>query len=132
MLNKLNKIWRQLLNQGPSLGREGFTLIEILVVLMILSVGILPIAVIQHRARQEVSESDRYTEGIVVASAQLERIKGMGFGNAAADSGGAGQVGWVANISNVSFGLDRIVVTASWQNGDAIESLTVTDLVSVR
>ena len=132
MLNKLNKRWRKFMNQGPTLDRDGFTLVEILMVLMILSVGILPIAVIQHRARQEVSESDRYTEGITIASAQLERIKGMGFGNAAADSGATGYVNWVANIDNVGFGLDRIVVTASWQNGADVESLTVTDLMSMR
>jgi prepilin-type N-terminal cleavage/methylation domain-containing protein len=132
MLNKLNKRWRKFMNQGPALGREGFTLVEILMVLMILSVGILPIAVIQHRARQEVSEADRYTEGITIASAQLERIKGMGFGNAAPDSGATGYVNWVANIDNVGFGLDRIVVTVSWQNGNAVESLTVTDLMSMR
>ena len=113
-------------------GREGFTLVEIMMVLVILSVGILPVAVIQHRARKEVSESNRYTEGIVIASSQLERIKGMGFGNAAADSGAAGNVNWVARINNVAFGLDRITVTASWQNDNVVESLTVTDLVSMR
>ena len=73
-------------------GREGFTLVEIMMVLMILTVGVLPIAVIQHQAREEVSEADRYTQGIEVAQMHLERIKGMGFGNAAADSGYGGQI----------------------------------------
>ncbi len=132
MLNRLSKSWRMLLRQAPMPGREGFTLVEIMMVLVILSVGILPVAVIQHRARKEVSESNRYTEGIVIASSQLERIKGMGFGNAAADSGAAGNVNWVARINNVAFGLDRITVTASWQNDNVVESLTVTDLVSMR
>lgn len=132
MLNKLSQAWRRFLGCGPTVGREGFSLVEILMVLMILSVGILPIAVIQHRARKEVNESDRYTEGITIASAQLERIKGMGFGNAAADSGAVGNVNWVAQINNVAFGLDRIVVTASWQNDNVVESLTVTDLMSMR
>ena len=132
MLNKLNRAWRQFLSRGPVAGREGFTLVEIMMVLMILSIGILPVAVIQHRARREVSEASRYTEGIVIASGQLERIKGMGFGVAAPDSGAAGQVNWNAQVTNVSFGLDRIVVTASWQNGSATETLAVTDLISMR
>ncbi len=132
MLNKLNLAWRKFLSRGPVTGREGFTLIEILMVLMILSVGILPVAVIQHRARQEVSEADRYTEGMVIAAGQLERIKGLGFGVAAADSGAIGLVNWTARINNVSFGMDRIVVTASWQNGGAVETLAVTDLISMR
>ncbi len=132
MMNKLDRAWRRFLGRGPAVGREGFTLVEILMVLMILSVGILPIAVIQHRARKEVNESDRYTEGIMIASTQLERIKGMGFGNAAPDSGAVGNVNWVARIDNVGFGLDRVVVTASWQNDSVVESLTVTDLMSMR
>jgi len=132
MLNKLNHAWRRFLSRGPVAGREGFTLVEILMVLMILSIGILPVAVIQHRARKEVSESDRYTEGIIIASAQLERIKGQGFGVALADSGAIGAVNWSARINNVSFGLDRVVVTASWQNDGVVESLTVTDLMSLR
>ncbi len=132
MLNRFSRAWRELKTRSPGFEREGFTLVEILVVLMILSVGVLPVAVLQHRARKEVSESDRYTEGIILASSQLERIKGMGFGVAAADSGDVGHVNWVANVTNVSFGLDRIVVTTSWQNDGVVESLSVTDLVSMR
>jgi prepilin-type N-terminal cleavage/methylation domain-containing protein len=132
MLNKLQRAWLRFRGRGAAVPREGFTLVEIMMVLLILSVGILPVAAIQHQARKEVSEADRYTEGITIASTQLERIKGMGFGVATPDSGAAGQVNWVAQINNVSFGLDRIVVTASWQNGNAIESLTLTDLMSMR
>ena len=61
-------------------GREGFSLVEIMMVLMILAVGILPVAVIQHQARREVDESDMLHPGLTVAQSQLERIKGMGFG----------------------------------------------------
>ena len=132
MLHKLIRMRGKFLNHGPLVGRDGFSLVEIVMVMLILSVGILPIAVIQHQARREVSESDRYTEGITIASTQLERIKGLGFGNAAADSGAIGNVNWVAQINNVSFGLDRVVVTARWQNGSVVETLTVTDLMSMR
>ncbi|MFT5232864.1 MAG: prepilin-type N-terminal cleavage/methylation domain-containing protein [Candidatus Krumholzibacteriia bacterium] len=132
MLNVIYQKWRKALGAKKNLNRGGFTLIEILMVLMILSIGVLPVAVIQHRGRQEVTESDRYTEGIMVASSQLERTKGMGFGNAVADSGSLGQVEWSVQVTNVSFGLDRISVTSSWLNSGQVESLTVTDLVSMR
>ncbi len=132
MLNRMNHAWRKFRSRGPVAGREGFTLVEILMVLMILSIGVLPIAVIQHKARKEVVEADRYTQGIAIASSQLERIKGMGFGNTPADSGAVGHVAWNAQISNVAFGLDRIVVTTSWQNDGVVETLSVTDLVSMR
>ena len=55
-----------------------------------------------------------------------------GFGNAAADTGQVDNVTWVAQVSNVSFGLDRVQVTASWRDGNGVSSLTVTDLVSMR
>ncbi len=132
MLKKLNLVWRKCLDRGPRLDHEGFTLIEILMVMMILSIGILPVAVIQHRGRQEVTKADQYTKGIMVASSQLERAKGMGFGNAVADSGSIGNVDWNLQVNNVSFGLDRLIVTSSWQVGADVQTLTVTDLVSMR
>ena len=113
-------------------GREGFTLVEIMMVMLILSVGVLLIAVIQHRARGEVSEADRHTQGIAVAQMHLERIKGMGFGLAASDSGQVGQITWNAQVTNVAFGMDRVQVVATWQNKGVQESITVADLVSTR
>lgn len=134
MLIRMNLKIRQILAAGklPTLGREGFTLVEILMVLMILTVGVLPIAVIQHQARNEVSEADRQTQGLEVAQLHLERIKGMGFGNTVPDSGQAGQIAWTANITNVAIGLDQVQVTATWQNDGVQESLTIADLISTR
>jgi prepilin-type N-terminal cleavage/methylation domain-containing protein len=134
MLSRMNRKIRNILVAGrlPAGGREGFTLVEILMVLMILTVGVLPIAVIQHQARDEVSEADRQTQGLEVAQLHLERIKGMGFGNAVPDSGQAGNIAWTANITNVALGLDQVQVTVTWQNDGVQESLTIADLVSTR
>ena len=134
MMRKLNGRIRKVLGFGrlPGMDREGFTLIEILMVLMILTVGVLPIAIIQHKARKEVNESDRYTQGIELAQFQMERAKGLGFGNAVADSGAVGNVQWTLTVTNVAFGLDRLEVTTRWQNDDVEESLTIANLVSMR
>lgn len=113
-------------------GRGGFTLVEIMMVLLILSVGVLPIAIIQHRARREVGEADRHTQAIAVAQMQIERLKAMGFGNIPNENGVVGVVAWNAQVTNVAFGLDRIDVVATWQNGGVAEALTVSDLVSMR
>ncbi len=112
--------------------REGFTLVEILVVLFVLTVGILPLAMIQHRARSEVTESDLFTQGISVAQEQLEKAKGMGFGNAVNDTGAVGNVNYVTTISNVDFGLDRVDVTVTWLEKGQATTLTISDLVSMR
>ena len=132
MLQKLNQAWRRLESRSPNVGREGFTLVEILMVLMILTVGLVPVAVIQHQARREVTKSDQYTEGVIVAQTQLERIKGMGFGNAVPDSGDIGNVRWVAEVTNVAFGLDQVAVTTTWEVAGGQQRMTVTDLVSMR
>lgn len=128
MLTTIQRRLRRVLRSN----RDGFSLVEILVVLMIISVGILPIAVVQHRAQREVTKSDHYTEAITVAQSQLERLKGQGFGIAAPDSGLDGRISWSAQIVNVTFGLDRIQVTASWENHDGGQSVTIADLVSMR
>ncbi|MEN8164147.1 MAG: prepilin-type N-terminal cleavage/methylation domain-containing protein [Acidobacteriota bacterium] len=134
MLQKMNRKIRRLLASGrlPGFGREGFTLVEIMMVLMILTVGVLPIAIIQHRARGEVSEADRATQAIEVAQLHLERTKGLGFGNAVDSNGQDGHITWAVTVTNVAFGLDRVQVTATWRNDGATETLTIADLMSTR
>jgi len=130
MMTKLFKKARQ--GRGPAANRDGFTLVEILVVLFILSVGILPLVIIQHRARRDVTETDRYTQAVMVAQDQLERVKGMGFGNAANDTGQTGNINWICTVTNQSFGLERIELTASWQAEGEVRNLTIADVVSMR
>ena len=134
MMRRINRKFRNLLATGrlPDFGREGFTLVEIMMVMMILSLGVLPIAVIQHRARHEVMEADRHTQGIQVAKMHLERIKGLGFGNAVDQGGQEGNITWAAVITNVSFGLDRIEVTATWDTDRGPQTLILADLISTR
>ena len=112
--------------------RAGFSLIEIMVVLLILAVGVIPIAIVQHQARREVSEADRHTDAIVLAQGQLERLKAMGFGNVVPDSGVVNNINWTSRVNNVSFGLDRIDVIATWGTGRDQQTLVVSDLVSMR
>lgn len=112
--------------------RAGFTLTEILVVLVILTIGIVPLAVVQSRARNEVSRSDRYTQAIVLAQSQIEQMKGVGFGIAVADTGQVGQLRWTSDVQNISFGLDRIGVTVTWFDGRGDQTLRMVSLVSLR
>ena len=134
MMCKMNRKFRNMVATGrlPGCGREGFTLVEIMMALMILTLGVLPIAVIQHQARREVSEADRHTQGVQIAQMHLERIKGMGFGNAVPDSGQLGHIAWTVRVTNVSFGMDRIDVITTWETDRGQQSITISDLVSLR
>ncbi len=113
-------------------GRDGFTLVEVLVVLVIISIGILPLALIQTRARQEVSEADRYTEALAVAQHQLEWTRGLGFDDAAPDSGSTGLVNWRTDIDDVDFGLRRVSVTVDFPQGTQRDTLSMAALLSMR
>jgi prepilin-type N-terminal cleavage/methylation domain-containing protein len=112
--------------------KDGFTLPEVLVVMVILAVGVLPLTLIQTRARAEVRETDRYTQAVTVAQQQLEWAKGQGFGRAVADSGHTGHVVWRTNVQQVAFGLERIDVRVIFQQGSRPDTLNVTSLVSMR
>lgn len=114
------------------MSRDGFTLPEVMVVMVILAIGVLPLTMIQARARAEIRETDRYTQAVTVAQQQLEWAKGQGFGNAVADSGQAGQVQWWTDVQPVSFGLERIEVQVVFRQGSTPDTLRVASLLSMR
>jgi len=113
-------------------GRDGFTLVEVLVVLVIIAIGILPLALVQTRARQEVAESDRYTQAVTVAQRQLEWCKGLGFADAAPDSGADGTVQWRTAVEDLDLGLRRVSVTVVFQQGATPDTLRMASLLSMR
>jgi prepilin-type N-terminal cleavage/methylation domain-containing protein len=136
MVTRLNRIRNRLRDvcdvRAARADRGGFSLVEIMMVMMILAIGILPIAVIQHRARQQVTQADIHTQAIAVAQSELERLKAQGFGNIVGENGQTGVVTWAAQVNNVGFGLDRLTVTTSWNNKGNVETLVVSDLISMR
>ena len=114
------------------LDRRGFTLVEVLVVLVIIAIGIMPLALVQTRARQEVSESDRYTRAVTLAQRQLEWTKGMGFAAAASDSGYHGDLTWRTIVADVDVGLRRVAVEVAFTQGAQADTLRMASLLSLR
>jgi prepilin-type N-terminal cleavage/methylation domain-containing protein len=112
--------------------RDGFTLVEVLVVLVIITIGILPLALVQTRARQEVSEADRFTQAVTIAQQQLEWTKGMGFDAAAADSGTVAGLFWRTQVDDIDLGLRRVSVVVIFPQGGTPDTLSVASLLSMR
>jgi prepilin-type N-terminal cleavage/methylation domain-containing protein len=112
--------------------RQGFTLVEVLVVLVIIAIGIMPLALVQTRARQEVTESDRYTRAVTLAQRQLEWTKGMGFNAAVADSGYVGDLAWRTRVQDVDIGLRRVAVVVTFTQGAQPDTLRMVSLLSIR
>jgi prepilin-type N-terminal cleavage/methylation domain-containing protein len=124
---------RQTHVNGNSLRQTaGFSLVELMVVLVILAIGLLPLALIQTRAQQDVFESGQYTEALQVAQLQMETTKSLGFGNAAADSGLVDIFAWRSSVDNVSFGLDQIVVSVAWNEKGQTRRIQIMDRISFR
>ncbi len=113
-------------------GERGFSLVELMVVLVVLAIGLLPLAFVQTRAQQEVVDSGRQTKALALAQLQMETAKSQGFGVAVADSGAVGNYQWIQDVQNVSFGLDQVSVTVNWTERGRPMSITVINRVSMR
>ena len=112
---------------------KGFSLIELMVVLVILTIGLLPLALVQTRASEDVTESGQFSEAVRVAELQMESAKALGFGNIPTDSGTVDAFyTWERQVSNVSLGLDQIVVDVRWNEKGGQRNVTVRDMISFR
>lgn len=112
--------------------QAGFSLVELMVVLVILTIGLLPLALVQTHAQQDVFESGQYTEALHVAELQMETMRSQGFGNAASDSGLVDVYNWRATVTNVSFGLDQITVRVQWNEKGDTRNVQLMDMISYR
>ncbi len=111
----------------------GFTLIELMVVLVILTIGLLPLALVQTRAQQDVFESGQFSDAVQVAQLQMESAKALGFGNIVVDSGTVdGVYTWDRQVVNVSLGLDQITVNVNWMEKGDPQNVAITDMISFR
>jgi prepilin-type N-terminal cleavage/methylation domain-containing protein len=112
--------------------QEGFSLVELMVVLVILTIGLLPLAIVQTRAQQDVFESGQFSDALNVAQMQMETAKSQGFGNAETDSGQVDIYRWRTTVTNVGFGLDRITVSVGWNEKGQQRSVQVVNMISIR
>ncbi len=60
--------------------QAGFSLVEVLIVFIIVSLAVLPLAGVQLSSRRAVDEAQRYGEAVEVAQTQLEKLRVDDFG----------------------------------------------------
>ena len=118
-------------------GERGFSLVELMVVMVILTIGLLPLAFIQTRAQQNVSDSGRFTEALALAQLQMETAKSLGSGNVAADSGAVDNYTWRRDVVNLVPGpfparLDRVSVSVFWNEHSRQRNLEIVNMMSAR
>lgn len=112
--------------------QKGVSLVELMVVLVVLTLGIIPIAAVQTRSNRDVFKSGQRTEALNLAQMQMERTRSLGFNNAVSDSGQVGVYDWQTVVAPRSFGLNTITVTVQWQEQGVQRSETLQGMVSMR
>jgi len=123
---------RQHTTAGTLRSSDGFSLIELMVVLLVLVVGLLPLALVQTRSARNVVDSGDYTQAIELAQLQLESARSLGFGNVQPGNGQSGRYTWTSTVENLSFGLDQVTVQVTWRQRGILRVVTVADLMSLR
>ncbi len=68
------------MNRATASSQAGFSLVEVLIVFIIVSLAVLPLAGVQLSSRRAVDEAQRYGEAVEVAQTQLEKLRVDDFG----------------------------------------------------
>jgi len=98
-------------------GHAGFTLLEVLIAIVILTVGILGAASMQLSAIKANGVANRMSEASIVASERAEMLINMNFGSTSLADGTATEDGYTVSWDVDTTGADTrdITVTVSWQ-----------------
>ena len=114
------------------LNEKGVSLVELMVVLVILTIGIIPIAIVQPRANRDVFDSGRHTMAVNIADMRMEQAKSLGFNNAVSDSGQVGTFRWRTIVQPQAWGLNSVRVTVQWDEAGDQRNITLNTLLSTR
>jgi type IV pilus assembly protein PilV len=116
---------------------EGFTLIEIMITLVVMSIGLTALAAVQISAIRGNAFSKRMTTAVSIADEKIEQLKNSVYANILSES--SIQI----TQSNMNFtrqvtvkdndllpNTKTIIVTVDWSEGSKSHSVPVTTIVS--
>jgi prepilin-type N-terminal cleavage/methylation domain-containing protein len=110
----------------------GFTLVELMVVLVFIGIGVLALAGVQTRSARDVDAGTRRTRALELAQSQLEIARAAGFSQAVSDSGISGPFAWNTAVDSVDVGLNHVRVLVSWSEKGRPLSVELDDLLAQR
>jgi type IV pilus assembly protein PilV len=124
-------------SKSPISIEEGFTLIEIMIALVVMSIGLTALAAVQISAIQGNAFSKRMTTAVSIADEKMEQIKSNLYTEIVSES--SSQI----TQSNLNFtrqvtvtnnspltNTKTINVTVSWSEGSKSHSVPITTIVS--
>lgn len=122
----------------PLIPADGFTLIEVMIALVIMSIGLTALAAVQISAIRGNDFSKRMTTAISIAEAKMEQIKSSSYVNILSESSiqitqsnmhFTRQVTVTNNIAPLT-NTKTVNVTVSWSEGSKSHSVPITTIVS--
>jgi type IV pilus assembly protein PilV len=124
-------------SQSSINSEEAFTLIEIMIALVVLSVGLVALVGLQISAIKGNAFSKRMTTAVTIANARLEEIKNTAYANIQSES--STQV----SASNMNFTREVTVnndspvlntktvnVTVTWKDGSKSHTVPISTIIS--
>jgi type IV pilus assembly protein PilV len=122
----------------PAVKREdGFTLIEIMIALVVLSIGLVALAGLQISAMRGNTLSKRMTTAVSIANARVEQIKNMPYANIQSESSTQVTESNMTFTRQVTVNNDSPVantktvnVTVTWKNGSKSYMVPISTVIS--
>jgi Tfp pilus assembly protein PilV len=110
----------------------GVSLIEIMFVLVIVSIGILALSGVQTTSTKDVDYTNRRTRAVAVAQTRLEIDRSLGYTLAVSDTGQTDGFNYLGRVDSVDVDLHRVTMTVSWTEKGVPDSVRLITLLSAR
>jgi len=110
----------------------GFTLIELMIVVVFIAIGVLALSGIQTHSYKDVYTTGRRTRALELAKTQAEIARSDGYLNAVPDSGQVGIFTWNQAVDSVGVGFVRVTVNVNWNESGTPKTVQIVDLLSAR
>ena len=113
----------------------GVTLIELMIVLIVISIGLLALSGVQTSSSRDVDSVGRRSRALDVAQNQMEVARAAGFTSSISDSGSVDSIfTWKTQVAQqgTNVGLKTVTVTVAWTEKGEPQSVQLDDLLSTR